>query len=318
MVLAKLSFKRALRNGWQNIYRNPLLSAMTVFVIALIFFVFNVVLALNFAADSVIKEVGEKIDISAEILPEVEDYTIQTMLSSLRDIPEIKEVVYIPKKEALERLGAKYPNVTEFLRNNNLKNPLPDVIRIVGRDISSNNAILSRLEGSSFARIVNQEKLLRDQEQKTRNERLLAVTKFLKTTGFWLDLLFALVAMLILASSVTLTLLAHEKEISVMRLLGARTASIRNGYLVEGILLSVFALILSVIFSQAILGSLSQKLVAIIDQESILIGLNAILLHFKDRLWLTLVWQLFASAGLGALSSFLALQWYLKKTFSFS
>ena len=59
--------RRALRNGWQNLMRNKILTVATMLIIALMFFVFNLILALSFATDSVITQVGQKVDISVQI-----------------------------------------------------------------------------------------------------------------------------------------------------------------------------------------------------------------------------------------------------------
>ncbi|PIZ71850.1 hypothetical protein COY07_04210 [Candidatus Peregrinibacteria bacterium CG_4_10_14_0_2_um_filter_43_11] len=309
----RIGFKRSLRNGWLNLLRNKFLSIATMLVIALIFFVFNVILAFSFATDSVIDKIGEKIDISAEILPDVEDYTIQTLLETVRKHPNIRDVIYVSKEEALKRFGTKYPNVIAFLSHNELENPLPNVVRIVSDDLSNNNAIITYLEQPQFSRIINQEKLLKNQEQKTRNEKILDITHFIKQIGIWLNVIFALVAILILFNSININIHAHQKEIHIMQLVGANHRFIRGGFLFEGVIYAVLALLISLFFSQFVVQYLTTNLLTVIQNESVLVGLNAVLFHFQDRLWITLIWQFLAAIFLGLLSSYLAIQLYLKK-----
>lgn len=318
MSVAFLNLKRALKNGGQCLSRSKLLSLVTVLVIALIFFVFNVVLALRFATESVLLKVGEKIDISADIQPGVEDYTIETAAEKLKSRPEIKDVILIRKEDALERLGTKYPNVIAFLEANQLENPLPTSLRIVSRDLSDNNAILAYLGGPEWSQILDQEKLLKNEEQKTRNERVLDITRFIRSVGVYLNFIFALVTVLILLSSVSLTIHAYQKEIHIMQLVGARHGFIRGGFLFLGVFYTVAALILSVFFSQLFLKSLTKNLLTVISNESLLVGLNAILIHFEDRFLWTFLLQLMGAALLGLFASALATQLYLKKRFSFS
>lgn len=313
-----LRFRRAFQNGWHNLMRNKLLTAATLLIITLIFFVFNVVLALRFATDSVIDRVSEKIDIGAELLPGVEDYTTQTFIAKLQGHPAIKEVVYVSKEDALKRFGVKYPNVIAFLSDNGLENPLPDVIRLVSFDVEDNNKILQYLAQPEFSGIVNQEKLLLNQEQKTRNERVLDVTRFIRQVGFFLNATFALVAVLILFNSITLNIHAHKTEIAIMRLVGARRRFIAAGFLFEGVLVAVTALFLSFFFSQLLLRQLAASLLSVIQNESLLVGLNAILMHFQDQFFFTFAWQTLFAAAVGLLSSALAVGIYLKKRFSFS
>lgn len=290
----------------------------TIFLIALIFFVFNLVLALSFASQSVITKVGEKIDISAELLPGVEDYVIQELLSALRRKPEVKEVVYVGSEEALRRLGGKYPQVIAFLEQNNLKNPLPASVRLVSFNVADNGKIMAALADSEYARVIDQEKLFKNQEQKLRHERTLEVTRFLKRTGLLLNTVLALTSMLILFNSLSLLIHAHRKEIAVMKLVGARSGFIWTGFLAEGVLLALASLFLSFLLAEGVLKSFSRNLIGVIQNESLLVGLNAILVHFEDRWLFTLGWQTLGAVLLGLAASALALRLTLKKTLSFS
>ena len=76
--------ERVVKNGWHNLMRNKLLTIATTLIIALMFFVFNLVLALSYASDSVILSIGKKIDIRVEILPGVENYSVQTVFAEWR------------------------------------------------------------------------------------------------------------------------------------------------------------------------------------------------------------------------------------------
>lgn len=309
--------ERVLKNGWQNLMRNKVLTVATTLIIALMFFVFNLILALSYASDSVILSVGRKVDIRVEILPGVENYTIQTLKSRLQELQEIDEIVFISQTEALRSFGSKYPNVISFLENNNLKNPLPNVLRIVGKDVSFNNQIIEFLSNPQFSRIINQDKLESDTEQKSRNEKILNITQFIKGIGLWLNLIFAAVAILIIFNSINLSIHTHRHEINIMRLVGANKNFIRGGYIVEGLMYAVIALIISLILSRLTLLYLSKNLIGVISNESLLVGLDAVLLHFEDNFWLTFIWQFFGSILVGLFSSFLAIELYLKKRFSF-
>jgi len=310
-------FQRVIKNGWHNLMRNKVLTIATTLIIALMFFVFNLILALSLASDSVILSVGRKVDIRVEILPGVENYTSQTLVNKLKSLPDVSEVYFISKEEALRNFGSKYPNVISFLNNNKLENPLPDVIRIVGKDVSANNLIISYLEDAQFSRIINQQNLSNDVEQKNRNEKILNITQFIKGVGLWLNIVFAVVAILIIFNSININIHTHRNEINIMQLVGANKNFIRGGYLFEGLMYAVFALILSMIFARLTLIYLSKNLIGIISNENLLVGLDAILLHFEDHFWITFAWQFFGAILAGLVSSFLAIELYLRKRFSF-
>jgi cell division transport system permease protein len=309
--------ERVSKNGYQNLMRNKILTAATVLIISLMFFVFNLILALSYASDSVTLSIGRKVDIRAEILPDVEDYTIQTLVGRLKEQSYVEEVVFIGKAEALQSFGERYPNVITFLENNRLQNPLPNVVRVIGKDISANEKIVDFLEKSQYSRIVDQEKLKSDTEQKSRNEKVLSITRFINGIGLWLNLVFAIVAILIIFNSININIHSHRHEIHIMQLVGAKLNFIRGGYLFQGLAYAVMALFLSLIFSRLTLLYLSKNLLGVISNESLLVGLDAILLHFEDHFWWTVTWEFFGVVAVGLLSSFLAIELYLRKRFIF-
>ncbi|MBI5411610.1 hypothetical protein HZA43_00350 [Candidatus Peregrinibacteria bacterium] len=305
---------RVIKSGAINWWRNKPLAIATTLIIALIFFVFNLMLALNLAADSVLLSVGKKIDIRVEIQKEVEDYTKQNLVRELKTLPGAADVIFVSKEDALQRMGSKYPNILTFLDRNKLQNPLPDVIRIVARRIEDNAAIIAFLEKPEYAKIIAQEKLKSDPEEQNRQEKILNVTHFLKRMGGALNITFALVVILIIFNSINLNVHAHRKEIMIMQLVGARLRFIRGGALFEGVLYAVSGLFISLLLSRLTVMYLTRNLLGLITNENLLMGLNAILIHFGDYFWLTLLWQGVAAIAVGLLSSFLAIEIYLKKS----
>ncbi|MBI5422241.1 FtsX-like permease family protein [Candidatus Peregrinibacteria bacterium] len=310
-------FRRVAKNGWNNLMRNKVLTIATTLIIALMFFVFNLVLALTYASDSVLQSLGKKVDIRVETLSSAESYSIQTLVNRLKELPEVDQVIFISKEEALKNFGDKYPNVISFLDRNNLKNPLPNVLRVVGTDVSANGAIVQFLELPEFAQVVNQDKLKNDLDQKSRNEKILNITQFIKEVGFWLNLVFALVSLLIIFNSININIHTHRFEINIMRLVGAKTNFIRGGFLFEGMLYALLAFALSLVFSEITLLYLSKNLISVISNENLLIGLDSILLHFEDQFWFTFLWQFFGVMSVGVMSSFMATELYFRKRFSF-
>lgn len=317
LTLQVIWLKRAFKNAWHNVLRNKILSIATILIIALMLFVFNLILAMSYASDSVIANVAEKLDISVEIQSGVENYSIQAFTNTLKEHPNVKNVVYISKSDALAKFGAKYPNVISFLDHHNLENPLPDTVRIVTTDVADNNLVIEFLENPQFSSIVNQEKLARNLEQKDRNAKILSITLSIKRLSFWLIVIFAMVGLMIIFNSININIHTHSKEINVMKLVGAKYNFIRGGFIFEGIGFAVTALVISLIFSRLILAYLTRNLIAVISNETLMAGLNSILLHFEDRFWITFGWQLLATVIAGLISSYLAIELYLRKHHSF-
>jgi len=158
---------------------------------------------------------------------------------------------------------------------------------------------------------------MKNVEQKDRNAKILSITLSIKRISFWLIIIFALVGLMIIFNSININIHSHSKEINVMKLVGAKYNFIRSGFIFEGIGFAVTALVISLIFSRLILAYLTRNLIAVISNETLMAGLNSILLHFEDRFWVTFSWQLLATVIAGLLSSYLAIELYLRKHHAF-
>ncbi len=304
---------RVLRHGWLNVWRSKWLSAATLAIVTLIFFVFNVVLAARLATDSVIAKVGEKVDLAADFLPDVEPYAAEAFAEALRRRPEVKEVIVITREEALQRFGAKYPSIVAYLEQNQLPNPLPSSVRIVTQRLSFQGAVAAFLTAPENSRLLDQEKLRANEDQQSRNEKVLDISRFIGAAGLSLNLLFALVATLILGSSIGLNIYSRRQELEVMELVGATRSFIRGSFLFQGALMSLAALLLSFFLARFTLKTLAGKLLSVISDEGLLSGLNAVLLHYDDRMLLTLLWQVVFALALGLLAALFSVHVYFRR-----
>lgn len=308
--------KRSITNGWQSVLRNKFLSLATILIIGLILFVFNLVLALGFASDSVITNVGKKLDIRVE-MKEVENYTIQTFIQTLKKHPQVKEVVLFTKEEALKQFQREHAEIVSFIIHYQLENPLPNFVRIVPDRLESNEDLIAFLKSPQFSTIIEQDELINDPEQEKRNEKILNISKAINRLSLWLVAIFALVGVLIIFNTINLNIHNHEKEIQIMKLVGAKYSFIRGGFILEGIAFAITGLLISVVFSRLILAYLTKNLAVIVSNDTLLYGLNAILLHFEDNFWITLSWQILMVGLAGLLSSYIAIELYLRKENAF-
>ena len=307
--------KRSISGGFRNLRRNLFLSVATILVISLMLFVFNLILALNFASDSVIEQVGKKFDIRVEMIEGTENYSIQAFISDVQRQQGVEEVIYISKNEALKNLSERYPSIVSFVNYNDMGNPLPDVVQIVTQDVSFNNQIIQYLEDPQFSQVVNQAELQGNIEQKERNEKILDVTRFIQSASFWLILVFILVGLAIIFNSININIHTNKKEIAIMKLVGAKHWFIRTSFIFEGVFFAISAFFISILFSQLVLVYLGNNLLDVVTNQVILAGIDSIFLnfHFRENLWITFIWQFLMMLPVGFFSSYLAIELYLRR-----
>ena len=104
------SFKRILKTGWKSFFRNSSLSIATIFIMVMVIFIATALFLLNTASGILMANLQEKMDISVYFKQYTEADSILQVKSELDKIPEVKEVEYISKEQAMERFKEIHAN----------------------------------------------------------------------------------------------------------------------------------------------------------------------------------------------------------------
>lgn len=299
-----VSFWRALKLGAANFWRNKFLSIATIMVMAVIIFIFNVILAIQFVGNQALQALSERVDIVIYLQDEISFYDASRLQDELSRIDGVKTVKYTSKEEALQIVAKTHPKTAEFLQKFNLANPLPPSISIITETpedqpkiqqfltLPENKILMGSYvtEGSSGESLV----------LSTVAKNLTNISHFVRQIIFWMVLVFVLGGTLVVVNAIQLTIFTRRNEVYIMRLVGATPNFIRLPFIFEGILYGLLSVLLSFLML-GILGS------TIRFEESNL-------LTFYSNLQLERVFaaELLITTFLAIISSFSAVQQYLK------
>lgn len=245
---ASLTFIRALRLSFSNMWRNKFLTVATILVMAILIFIFNIILAVNFVAKSALDELTQKVDIVVYLKDNVEYYQVQQMINELQDLRGITEVTYTSKSEALEIVSETHPKTAEFLTRYGVDNPLPPSINITTERPELHIMVQQFLNQEKYRHLFANV-IAEGGKQSTATE---AVTKNLinlsRATNqiiFWVFVIFIIGAVLIISNAIQLTIYNRHREIFIMRLVGATHNFIRMPFLIEGLFYGIISMLIA-------------------------------------------------------------------------
>src|SRR5881396_106036 len=215
---ALLAFKRA-----------PLLSALSVTTIAFSLFVLGLFGLVAVNLQDALRSVAERVEIVAYILPGT---PIEATAAGLKDIeafPEVQAASYVSEEEALTRARAELVEFRDVLRELE-RNPLPASIEIKlkpgFRDADHVAAVAERMSGFGF---VDDVRFGREWVENVDRLRGLAAA-----VGLVVGAAFAVVAIIIIGTTIRMAVLQRSREIAIMRLVGATNGFIRRPFLLQG------------------------------------------------------------------------------------
>lgn len=215
---ALLAFKRA-----------PLLSALSVTTIAFSLFVLGLFGLVVVNLQDALRNVEERVEIVAYLLPGT---PIETTAQGLKDIeafPEVQSATYVSEDQALARARAELVEFRDVLRELE-RNPLPASIEVKlkpgFRDTEHVSTVAERLRGFGF---VDDVRFGRDWVEKLDRLRQLSAA-----VGIVVGAAFAVVAVIIIGTTIRMAVLQRSREIAIMRLVGATNGFIRRPFLLQG------------------------------------------------------------------------------------
>ena len=137
----------------------------------------------------------------------------------------------------------------------------------------------------------------------------------LSTVGKWIRIftgtilvVLILISIFIIANTIKLTVHARRKEISIMKYVGATNNFIRWPFIVEGMIIGVFASAISI----ALVGGAYSLLAEQAVNASFMQTINMSLVGFKDMISSIIFVYMLLGIGIGALGSVISMRKYLK------
>jgi len=300
---------RIIKTGAQNFIRNLTLAiaAMSVMVITLTIILFSYIT--NIAFSSTINDLNDKIDISVYLKDDVTEEERNRLISDLQAIKNVKSVEYISKDKALEDYKkANENNLDLLLAISQTDNPLPASLRVKPHDVNKIDEIKSFLDRGDN-RALQSDETSYSGDRKAAIDKITAATSFFQKAGIIGVAVFALVSVLIIFNTIRMTIFNRRDELQIMRLLGASTSYIRGPFIVETIIYGIIAGLISVTIVETILNAIT---FAFEGSTVLVLDVQLANDYFTKNFWLILTAQLGIGILIGAASSIIATQRYLK------
>ncbi|MEO8295038.1 MAG: permease-like cell division protein FtsX [Gemmatimonadota bacterium] len=217
---ALLSFRRA-----------PLLSSLSVTTIAFSLFVVGLFGLVAINLRQALRTVEERVEVVAYLLRGTPAEALATASEDIAAFPEVQSVDYVSADQALERARTSLVEFRDIYRDLQV-NPLPASLEIGlkegFRDAEHVQAVAERLKAYQFVEDVRYGRDWIERLDRVRNVAGLVVAV--------IGLAFAVVAVVIIGTTIRMTVLQRAREISIMRLVGAGDWFIRGPFLLEGAL----------------------------------------------------------------------------------
>jgi cell division transport system permease protein len=177
-------------------------------------------------------------DVSVKVffVQDATESQINVVRSKILTFPETKDANFVSKAQALERMKAKYPQLTENLSSN----PLPAAYEVTPKNADEVKTIADKLQPlpAGVDKIDYAEK---------KTERILAVTNVIKYIFLLGSVILLVASTILIANTIRLSIFSRRREVEVMRLVGASNWFIRGPFMLEGVICGLLGAVIAVI-----------------------------------------------------------------------
>jgi len=299
-----VSFKRVLRSGWEKFSRDKSSSGAALFVMVIVMSVATMLFFLQGAASFMITGLEESVDISTYLKNTATEEEVAQLKEELESLPEVREVKYISKEQALKSFVELHKQDEVILESLEIvgQNPLLASLSIKAFSASQYPAISEFLQNTPLASIVSDVDYF---DRAPVIGRLSTLTAGIQSAVFLVTLFAAFIAVLVAFNTIRLTIYSSRDEIEIMRLVGASNWFIRGPFIIQGMIVGVLATLITTLLFFPLTLFVGIKL------QTFAPGFD-LFSYFANNLLFIVFLQMAVGIGIGVVSSLIAIRKYLK------
>jgi cell division transport system permease protein len=259
----------ALREVLLAFKRAPLLAVLGITTIAFSLFAFGLfgLVAINIKA--ALLEIEDRVEIRAFLVNGASDAQVGELMRGISKIPQVADVGYVSPDSALQRARAELEEFRDVMEGAMLPASVELRLKEGARDPESMQLISRRLQTYPVVEDVRY--------GREWVEKLYRIRNIAGIAGSVLGSVFALVAVIIIGSTIRVAILARTKEIEIMRLVGATNTFVRLPYLIDGALKGLAGGAIAAVLSWAAVQLVSMNLMGaqFFSAQQVVLGIAA-------------------------------------------
>jgi Cell division protein len=227
----------AFRQAFAQINRNKMMTMASLFSITAILLVLGIFFLVIVNINAMAQDVKQSFDqVQVNMLDAVTPEMTSDLMEEINNIQGVEGTEYQTRETAMENWKVKWGENADLL-DRMQTNPLPNSIIITLSDIEYADSVVAAVQDMRGIENINY-------SQDTVN-KLLRLTRIIQIISLIVILVLVLISITVVSNTIKLTVLAREREIVIMRYIGATNWFIRGPFLLEGIMIGIFAAIIS-------------------------------------------------------------------------
>ena len=286
--------------GFANVFKNKKSTGASLMIMCATMIIFGIFLILGENINHFVDEVESVQGVQVFINNDATQEQIDEIGDKIRQIDGVSTVEYVSKDDALQQMKDRFGDKQDLLEGYEENNIFPASYVVTLTDLTKSQEVQDQI--LTFDNI---KKITSKDETVTT---LINLANGIKIVTGVILVLLVIISIFIIANTIKLTVHARRKEISIMKYVGATNGFIRWPFIVEGMIIGVFASIISIAIVGIAYNIIAQKLIS----SEFMQVINMSLVTFGDMFNSIIFVYMLLGIGIGALGSVISMRKYLK------
>ena len=286
--------------GFANVFKNKKSTGASLMIMCATMIIFGIFLILGENINHFVDEVESVQGVQVFINNDATQEQIDEIGDKIRQIDGVSTVEYVSKDDALQQMKDRFGDKQDLLEGYEENNIFPASYVVTLTDLTKSQEVQDQI--LTFDNI---KKITSKDETVTT---LINLANGIKIVTGVILVLLVIISIFIIANTIKLTVHARRKEISIMKYVGATNGFIRWPFIVEGMIIGIFASIISIAIVGFAYNIIAQKLIS----SEFMQVINMSLVTFGDMFNSIIFVYMLLGIGIGAVGSVISMRKYLK------
>lgn len=292
--------KYIVKEGFQNTYRNKLMSLASIGIITASLIIFGIFLLITVNLKHNTAAIKDQLEMEIFCKPELEDAQVKQIEDTIMQDVRVREYKTVTKKDAYEKAKNMLGDNKDVLEG------IDESFLPVSFKIKLKNPEESARVVEEFGKLNGVEEVKYSQKTVDFISRITYWVRFI--SGFLITVLLV-ISMFIISNTIKLTVFARRKEINIMKYIGATDWFIRWPFVIEGVIIGFIGALVAFVLTSYGYSALEGKF------NNDLLNISRELVRFvkvSDVAVQLMGFYLLIGLTVGSLGSFISLRKYLR------
>lgn len=237
MKLSKIRYSFA--QAKKNMVRNGLMTFASLFTITSCLVIVGLFTALTINVNYISDQIKDQCEIQLFLMPDASAERTASIKTEIEAVDNVKEALLFTKEDTLNFAKQDmFENREDLLTGlEGDDNPFSNSYKITLKDIELTSETVSKLKGlSDVDHVENKQDVV---------NKVISISNIVRRLSLIVMALLLMIAIVIIANTVKLTVFNRRKEINIMKYIGATDRFIRIPFVMEGILIGFLGALIS-------------------------------------------------------------------------